>query len=151
MVLVVLFCVPKFINIKPYVVSSGSMIPKYQVGSLIYVKKIDPKYLKIGDPITFYMDDDKTVATHEIYKIDIENKLFYTQGINNKDNEGNIIHDAKPVGFSNLIGKPIFCIPYLGFINRIITTSPGINIIIVFTIIVILISYMLDKKQKIKE
>lgn len=148
MILVMMFSLPNLFGVKPYVVSSGSMMPKYSVGSMIYVEKVDASSLNVGDSITFFMSDRKIVATHEIYKIDDTNKLFYTHGINNRDENGNILPDAKPVEFENLIGKPIICIPYLGFINKFITTSPGMYFIVILTIIIIFISYLLDKKQK---
>lgn len=40
------------IGLTPYSVLSGSMEPKYPVGSLIYVKKTNPHNIKVGDTIT---------------------------------------------------------------------------------------------------
>ena len=52
-ILVILFNGLTVFNIEPYVVTSGSMEPKYKVGSLIYVKEVDPMSLKVTDAITF--------------------------------------------------------------------------------------------------
>ena len=71
---------------------------------------------------------NNTIATHQVYEIDRQNQEFKTQGINNKDEKGSIIHDAEPVKFSSLIGKPVFCIPYLGYIVSLIKEPPGIYI-----------------------
>ena len=114
------------------------MEPKYHVGSLIYVKK---------DAITFYMPSSKIVATHEVYEIDNTNKLFKTQGINNLDENGSIIHDATPIPFDNLVGRPILCIPYLGYINKYVTKSPGLYIVIGLTILIIIISFLFEGKE----
>lgn len=149
-VLVILFLGPKLFGINTFVVTSGSMEPIYPVGSLIYVKKVNPEEIKVEDTITFYMNNSKIIATHQVYEIDEENEQFKTQGINNKDNKGNIIHDAEPVGFSKLIGKPILCIKYLGYINRFITQAPGIYIVFVATLIIILINYILERKMEVK-
>lgn len=149
-VLVILFLGPKLFGINTFVVTSGSMEPMYPVGSLIYVKKVNPEEIKVEDTITFYMNNSKIIATHQVYEIDEENEQFKTQGINNKDNKGNIIHDAEPVGFSKLIGKPILCIKYLGYINRFITQTPGIYIVFVATLIIILINYILERKMEVK-
>lgn len=124
------------------------MEPLYPTGSLVYVKKIEPNDIKVKDTITFYMQNSKIVATHQVYEIDKENKLFRTQGINNKDDEGNIIHDGTPVKFTSVIGMPVVCIKNLGYINRYITTPPGIYLVIVFTVFIILIYYTLEKKEK---
>ena len=145
-ILVGLFTVPRIWKITPYVVTSGSMLPKYPIGSLIYVQQELPDKIKEGDVITFYMKNSKVVATHEVYKIDQDKKLFYTQGINNKDDKGKIIHDAEPVAFDHLIGTPIYCVPKLGFINKIITTKPWGVILITITLIIG--SFLLEKIEK---
>lgn len=118
----------------------------YPVGSLIYVEETQPSEIKEKDVITFYMNDTQIVATHQVYEIDEVNKQFKTQGINNKDENGNIIHDAEPVDFSSLIGKPVMCIKNLGYINKLVTTRPGIYIVFFVTIIIILINYILEKR-----
>lgn len=135
---------PLLVNIKTYVVTSGSMKPLYPVGSVIYVKNIDPNTIKKNDIITFYKNG--SVATHQVYEIDRQNQEFKTQGINNKDENGNIIHDAEPVKFSSLIGKPVFCIPYLGYIVSLIKEPPGIYIVIIVTILMLFINYILEKR-----
>ena len=122
-VLVILFLGPKLFGINTFVVTSGSMEPMYPVGSLIYVKKVNPEEIKVEDTITFYMNNSKIIATHQVYEIDEENEQFKTQGINNKDNKGNIIHDAEPVDFSSLIGKPVMCIKNLGYIKKSCTST----------------------------
>jgi len=141
--------VPNIVKIKTYVVTSGSMEPLYPTGSLIYVKKVQPEEIVVNDSITFYMENSKIIATHQVYEIDKENKSFKTQGINNKDEDGNIIHDATPVQYASLIGKPVLCIKYLGYINRLITTPPGMYIIIMFTIFIILIYHIIEKNWEV--
>ena len=143
-----MFTVPNIFGIKPFVVTSGSMEPKYHVGSLIYVKKMNFNEIKKGDAITFYMSNSNIVATHEVYLIDKENKLFRTYRINNKEENGNIIKDVNPVKFNNLIGKPIFTISYLGYVNRYITKKPGIYIVVFVTLFIVGISFIIDKKEK---
>ena len=120
-ILIILFLVPNLFGLKTFVVTSGSMEPLYPVGSLIYVRKVKLEEINVNDAITFYMPDGKIIATHQVYDIDKDNQEFKTQGINNKDDNGNIIHDGEPVKFSSVIGKPILCIKYLGYINRLIT------------------------------
>lgn len=145
--LVIVFFVPNLIGMKTYVVTSGSMEPLYPVGSLIYIKTVQPNEVKVNDAITFYMENTEIVATHQVYEIDEEKRQFRTQGVNNKDENGNIISDARPVNFSNLIGKPVLCVENLGYLNRFITTSPGIYFVISFTVFIILIYYILEKKK----
>ena len=56
------------IGLQPFMVLSGSMEPTYHVGSLIYVKPVDYKELKVGDPITYMISQD-TVVTHRIIEV----------------------------------------------------------------------------------
>lgn len=124
------------------------MEPKLPVGSLIYVKSVDTDTLEKGDVITFYMVNSKIVATHEILDINTKDNTFITYGISNKDDEGNIIKDVNPVANNRIIGKVVFCIPYLGYVNMYITTKPGIYIVLIITIVVICLSYLIDNKKK---
>lgn len=45
-------------------VMTGSMEPTYHVGSLIYIKKINPADVKIGDPITFVLKATDSAGRH---------------------------------------------------------------------------------------
>ena len=87
-VLIALFFFPRIIGIKTYIVTSGSMEPLYPIGSLVYVKSVDASEIKIGDAITFYMNESTIVATHQVYEINEGKSEFRTQGINNKDENG---------------------------------------------------------------
>ena len=82
----------------PYVITSGSMIPVYPVGSVVYVNGVNPEELEAGDDISFYMTED-VVATHRIGGVDKAGKCVTTYGVNNLDSEGNQINDAKAVDF----------------------------------------------------
>lgn len=111
------------IGLQPFVILSGSMEPTYSVGSLIYVKAVDYKNLEVGDPITFMLDEN-TVVTHRIIEIlvdeeDSETVRFFTQG------DANNLPDGVPIHYKNIIGMPVFSIPYLGYVSNYIQTPPG--------------------------
>jgi signal peptidase len=113
----------RLIGIQPYTVLSGSMEPNYHVGSLIYVKKVDPLTLDVKDPVTFMLNEN-TVATHRIIeKIPDETDpnvvRFRTKGDHNDDPDGSLLHS------NNVIGKPIFTIPYLGYLANFVQNPPG--------------------------
>lgn len=105
-------------------VISGSMEPTYSVGDLIYVKSVDPDAVKVGDPITFVLNENLVVATHRVIRIDAENRHFYTKG------DANETADAAPVHFNNLIGIPKLSIPKLGYVSDFIQHPPGTYIAI---------------------
>lgn len=135
----ILIIFPRFLGIKTFVVTSGSMRSIYPVGSLIYVKKVDFNDIVKGDSITFYLDD--IVATHQVYEIDENKKSFRTQGVDNKDDNGNIIKDAALVKYSSVIGKSIFCIYFLGYISKYFW------ILIIVTAIMLFVNFILEKRK----
>ena len=149
LLLVVVMYAPRLFGIGTYVVTSGSMEPQIPVGSLVYVEKVDPSEIKAGDTITFYLKGTNIVATHQVYEVDTKNQLFRTQGINNFDEDGKILHDAEPVDYNYLIGKTNFCIPVLGNVNRFCTTAPGCYILIAAVIVVAVISILTSSSPKL--
>ena len=52
----------RLVGLQVFMVLSGSMEPTYHVGSLIYVKEVDPAEVKIGDPITFVLNAAMSLA-----------------------------------------------------------------------------------------
>ena len=140
----------KFTGLQIYTVISGSMEPTYHVGSLIYVKKVDPSTLKIKDPITFELSD-KTIATHRIVEIvkDEENPNIYkfrTKGDANEDVDANLVEPNK------VLGKALFTVPYLGYLATYIQSYPG-NMVAICTaiallIVVIIIDMLIDDKKE---
>jgi signal peptidase len=121
-----------------FTVLTPSMEPAYKVGSLIYVKKTAPDKIKVGDPITFVLNEDLVVATHRVVRIDAENKHFYTKG------DANNVEDQDPVHFNNLIGRPVFSIPYLGYVSNWIQHSPGIYITVAAGVLLLVAVFLPD-------
>ena len=154
---VVLFAVlligVRLFGVQVYSVISGSMEPEYPVGSLIYVKEVKPSEVQVGDVITFVLSN-KTPATHRVIGIDKDNQLFNTQGdanyqINDETGEKVYMEDP-PVQFNNLIGKPVFKIPVLGYIAYYIQHPPGMYIAIAAGAILLILVFLPDlfKKEK---
>ena len=125
-ILAILLVGVRLVGLTPYVVLSGSMEPTYHTGSLIYVKKVDPFTIEPGTPITFMMDED-TIATHRVVGVvpDEEDSTvirFRTKGDANDAEDGTLVH------YKNVIGTPVFSIPYLGYVSDYITNPPGMYI-----------------------
>lgn len=151
-VLVVIFAVflmgSRLVGLQVYNIVSPSMEPHYSVGDLIYVKSVDPDSVKVGDPITFVLNEDLVVATHRVVAIDSENRQFTTKGDANKT------EDAAPVHFNNLIGVPVFAIPLMGYVSAFIQKPPGMYIAIAFGIVLLAVVFLPDilaKKNKKEE
>ena len=135
----------RVIGYQVFSVLSGSMEPQFSVGDLIYVKEVDPSEVKVGDAITFVLNEDLVVATHQVVRIDEQNKHFYTKGLANET------EDTGPVHFNNLIGRAEYGIPLLGYVSNFIQTSPGIYITIAGGIIMFALVFLPDLLPKKKQ
>ena len=123
-------------------VLSGSMEPEYHVGSLIYVKEVDFHELKSGDVITFMLSED-LVATHRIVDVypdkDDPTVLRYqTKGDANEAADGTLVH------YKNVIGTPVFSIPYLGYIADYIQHPPGTYVAISVGAVLLALMFLPD-------
>ncbi len=146
LLLVFAFAGTGLIGWTPYVVTSGSMQSVYPAGSVIYVTDAAPEDVKVGDAITFYLNDD-TVAVHQVWKINSEEKTFRTQGVDNLDLQGNIIQDAAPVPFENLIGLPVACIPGLGMLYDMLQKPAGMCAVAFVAILTVMVSVLLTPSK----
>ncbi len=139
--LAVAFAGVRLVGLTPFTVTSGSMEPLYPVGSIVYVKKVTPSEIAVGDAITFHLSGG-AIATHQVWAI--EGESFRTQGIANRTPEGAIQHDAAPVPFDDLIGKPVACIPGLGYLYTAIRTPVGLCVLVFLAAGTCLISLLVD-------
>ena len=144
----------RFVGMQVFTVLSGSMEPTYHVGSLIYVKDVDPYELEAGDVIT-YMVNETTVATHRVMGVVPDENdptviRFRTKGDANDAEDGTLVH------YKNVIGSPVFTIPMLGYVANYIQNPPGTYIAISGGAILMLLVFLPDlfeeddskKKQK---
>lgn len=132
---------PKFVGMTPLAVLSGSMEPTYHVGSLIYVKDADPEEVQVGEPITFKISDD-TMVTHRVVAIDQEAKTFQTKG----DANDNV--DGGAVAYENLVGKPMFTIPYMGYLAVYANTTTGMIITVTIILVILILTFLPDFLMK---
>ena len=132
----------RVVGLQVFTVLSGSMEPTYHTGSLIYVKKVDPYTITEGQPITFMLDET-TIATHRVVGIvpDEEDPTvirFRTKGDANEAEDGSLVH------YKNVIGTPVFSIPYLGYVADYIQHPPGMYIAISAGAILLLLVFLPD-------
>ena len=141
----------RLIGLQVFTVLSGSMEPAYHVGSLIYVKDVDPFELESGDVITFMLDEN-TVATHRIVEVvpdeeDDSVVRFRTKGDANENVDGSLVH------YKNVIGSPVFTIPQLGYVASFIQNPPGMYYAIALGAVLLAMVFLPDlfgddKKKK---
>ena len=147
--LAILLAGVRIVGLTPYVVLSGSMEPTYHTGSLIYDKKVDPFTLKEGDVITFMVSED-TLATHRIVGVVPDEDepgtiRFRTKGDANDAEDGTLVH------YKNVVGTPVFTIPYLGYFSNWITHAPGKYIAITAAVVFLILLFLPDMLKKADE
>jgi signal peptidase len=144
----------RLIGLQGFTVLSGSMEPAYHTGSVIYVKPVDAETLEEGQVVTFYLSG-KTVATHRIIEVVEENGSvsYRTKG------DANDVADGSLLNPKNVIGTPVFSIPYMGYALSYIQSPPGMYVAIAvgaaLMLLIVLPSLLFDKgndqKTKNKE
>lgn len=129
---------PSVLGKTPLAVLSGSMsgtAPDHiEPGDLIFVDKIEPTELEIGNVIAFM--SGKTIVTHRIIGIEtIENGelQFMTQG------DANNAADPYPVAESELVGILIYRIPNLGKFVLFMQTPLGMVLFIGIPVFVLVV------------
>lgn len=118
--LAVLLVGVRLVGLTPYTVLSGSMEPAYKVGSLIYVRQIDEADITVGTPITFTVSGGAMLATHRVVEVtELNGEVAYiTKG------DANDMPDP-PVKYGNVVGSPVFSIPYLGYFSTWLQSGAG--------------------------
>ncbi len=150
LVLLVVICAiflmgSRLLGFRVFTVLSGSMEPTYSVGDLIYVKNTPASEIKVGDPITFVLNEELVVATHRVVAVDSENQCFYTKG------DANQTVDGEPIHFNNVIGVPKFSIPWLGYVSDYIQHPPGLYIAIGTVALLVIAVFLPDIVIKMRE
>lgn len=139
----------RLVGLQVFTVLSGSMEPNYHVGSFIYVKNVDYKELEPGDVITFMLDED-TVATHRITEVvpdenEPETLRYRTKG------DANDAEDGAPVYYKNLVGVPVFTIPYLGYLSSWLQTRKGMIMGISIALVLLILTFLPDMLRAVDD
>ena len=153
LVIVIVFAIllagVRLVGITPYTVLSGSMEKAIHVGSLIYTVKPDPSELKVGDVITYTLENG-TVVTHRIVELlpdeeDPSYVRFRTKGDNNRTADGD------PVLPENILGKMLFTVPLIGYVAWFVQNPPGSYIVIGIGIILVLLTFLPELMDKLDD
>jgi len=141
-VFAVLLVGARVVGLQVYTVLSGSMEPTYHTGSLIYVKEVDPFEIEEGQVITYMLDED-TLSTHRVVEVvpdeeDATVVRFRTKGDANDAEDGGLVH------YKNVVGTPVFTIPYMGYVTNYIQNPPGTYVAIAAGAIFLMLMFIPD-------
>ncbi|MDW7660178.1 MAG: signal peptidase I [Bacillota bacterium] len=126
---------PTIAGHKLYIVIGGSMSPTIDVGSLAVIKPIDDQAIKVGDIITYKGLTSESITTHRVAKIlsiDGEPK-FITRG------DANDVDDPTPLEPSQIIGRVLFAIPYVGSLLSFAQSKSGLVLLVIIPGIALII------------
>lgn len=135
---------PYFLGYECYYVSTGSMSPTINFGSLVMTENITFDELKIGDILTFHSDDENKHFTHRVVSIDTATQMLTTKGDANND------VDPQPTNFQMARGRVVIVIPVIGFIAMALGYDASkIIIALIFIIwLAIIVEQYFNKKRK---
>ncbi len=104
-----------------FVVATGSMTPKYEVGDVLVSKEVDPATIQVGDDIVYKGKEgsfkDK-IVTHQVIMIEKENENYriQTKGIANTKEDPEITQNE-------VIGKVIYKMGVLSLLQRAMSNN----------------------------
>ena len=95
--------------IKPVSIATASMYPIIEVGDIAIIQKCEPHEIVIGDVIEYAYKG--TTVVHRVLEIDkkYDSYYFVTKGDNNSSKDADLVTE------SQIIGKYLFRIRYLGY------------------------------------
>ncbi len=111
---------------KVFIVQSGSMEPAIKTGGVVVVKSSGD--YKVGDVITFGpYSKIKAPTTHRIYEIKEQNgvQTFTTKG------DANNAPDQRVIRKSDIVGKVLLDVPYVGYAVAAAKKPIGFALIII--------------------
>jgi len=133
-------------NYKLMIVQSGSMTPAIKMGSVVVAKPAEN--YQIGDVITFGpYTRTQAPTTHRIYDIKVTdgNPVYITKG------DANNAPDQREITKRDIVGKVLFCIPYLGYAVDFAKRPLGFSLIIIVPAALIIIDEIKNIYGEIKK
>lgn len=128
---------PSLFGIKSYVMKSNSMAPTLENEDVIFLKEVSQQDIKPNDIITFVKND--IIITNRVDKIN--NNKFSTK----TDNKN--AYDSNFVSYSEIEGKYLFKIPYIGSVVSFMQNK----IVIIYILLIIYAICIGAKRKKAKK
>lgn len=66
LIVAVIFVVVKLLGWSMFSIDSGSMSPQYPVNTVVIVQSIEPEEVRVGDVITYVLNEDGVLVTHRV-------------------------------------------------------------------------------------
>ena len=149
LIILILICIPftlpRLFDYQAYTVVSGSMEPAIPVGSLVYIKGMEPEDVREKDVIAFYGGRDaNALITHRV----VENRVIMGEFITKGD--ANQTNDMNPVAYEQFVGRVEMTIPELGVLAQIMIGHEGkiaAGCMIGLAVVLHLLAVLLDREK----
>ena len=139
----------------PYTILTGSMRPSMPPGTLVVTRVVPIDEIGVGSVITYQLESGKpTLVTHRVVSTGFNGKgeqIFRTQG------DANNAVDKMPVLPAQIQGRLWYKVPYLGYVNTLITgKGRDITMVAVVSFLLLYSAYMFsssvrDRSRKSRE
>lgn len=136
-VVVGMFSLVTVLDMKPYVVVSGSMEPELPVGSICLIDSAD-KEPKAGEIISFKAGD--AVVTHRV--VTVTDEGYVTKGDANDGVDPGIVKSEQ------IVGTYAADIPYAGYAVMFLRTMKGIILTMTFVTCFTLFGLLLERRRE---
>lgn len=126
-----------------FTVVSESMVPRYQIGDILLVKKVDVDTIQVGDDVCYLgekADFAGKVVTHSVKSIEVDengNKTFITEGI------ANVMPDPAING-NQIYGKVAHKFILLSFVSKLLSNKLIFFLVIFVPIIILVIMKIIE-------
>ncbi len=127
-----------------FVVATGSMTPKYEVGDVLISKEVDPETIQVGDDIVYEGKEgtfkDK-IVTHQVIMVEKENENYriQTKGIANTKADPEITQNE-------VIGKVIYKMGVLSLLQRAMSNNYVFYFVVFVPIVLITFRQVLKSR-----
>lgn len=136
----------------PIVVLGGSMEPTYHIGSVLFVRRVNPESVQVGNVITFASPNsvpgrEGTLTTHRVISIDRSSgqPIFRTKGDANRSD------DDWSVPADTVVGQGMFTVPYVGYFSNFVRSRTGFLALVIVPGILFIILEILSIVRQLKE
>lgn len=132
-----------------YTVVSESMLPKYELWDMIFVKETDPEDIKLYDDVVYIGEKDDfkdKIVTHRVISIRQEGDkyIYTTKGLNNSVEDPEITEDQ-------LLGKVLCKSTILSFLSKIINNIYGFYFVVFVPLVIVIFLEVLEMINERKE
>ena len=130
-----------------YIVIGGSMSPSFEAGALAILKPVNPETIKVGDVVTYKGTASDTATTHRVVDITKNDGAisFTTRG------DANDVDDPSLLDSSQIVGKVVFTVPYLGKLLNFSQSKMGLVALIIIPGVILIIFEIFSMIKTVKK